>query len=461
MLFSNAAAYIFKSSLCLTLLTDMVPASVIGQWLVTLHTDTIFALLIFGPSNPAPPSAWRLWASALRLCFGLHNGLSLPSHYRLGKWISTSTPWQYDPSTQRIYRQQSNGWYYHSRIPSSRQARYPRFHPEPHPGIPSQSYNCTVLQCGDSLLLTGYMESAPPPPEKSSTTLSNFLANLPKEAQWALQDLSYTGSLEHLLLSLSRGQAISASDGSYADNWGTTAWILSDQNNSISGLCSVPGAPRFHNSYRSELGGLYGILLVVWAIEQVHPLLAIRLSIYCDGLEAIRKSSLPLRWARGSPTQYDLLGAIWHLRRLLRCQPSFCHVKGHQDAPYSQLDFPSQLNHHMDSRAKAFLRRKPSAPLPSIFMEPWTAYISGEKISGSLQLSLREHCTASDLLTWWSTKQRPQATSFHQIDWDALQKAMTSLKLTRRHWIANHAAGICGVGTVLQRWKWQDHSTCP
>ena len=190
-------------------------------------------------------------------------------------------------------------------------------------------------------------------------------------------------------------------------------------------------------------------------------MLPIRLSIYCDGLEAIRKSSLPLRWARGSPTQYDLLGAIWHLRQVLRCQPSFCHVKGHQDAPYSQLDFSSQLNHHMDSRAKAFLRRKPSVSLPSIFMEPWTAYISGEKISGSLQLSLREHCTASDLLTWWSTKQQSQASSFHQIDWDALQKAMTSLKLTRRHWIAKHAAGICGVGTVLQRWKWQDHATCP
>ena len=115
----------------------------------------------------------------------------------------------------------------------------------------------------------------------------------------------------------------------------------------------------------------------------------------------------------------------------------------------------------MDSWAKAFLRRKPPVPLPSIFMEPWTVYISGEKISGSFQLSLREHCTASDLLTWWSTKQQPQASSFHQIDWDALRKAMTSLKLTRRHWITKHATGICGVGTVLQRWKWQDHATCP
>ena len=119
------------------------------------------------------------------------------------------------------------------------------------------------------------------------------------------------------------------------------------------------------------------------------------------------------------------------------------------------------MNHLMDCRAKAFLRRKPPVPLPHIFMEPWTIYISGEKISGGIQHSVWDHCSASDLLTWWTTKQKPQASFFHQIDWEALCKAMTALRLTRRHWIAKHAAGICGVGKVLKRWKWQDHSTCP
>ena len=286
------------------------------------------------PKQPRPSSrAWRLWASALCLCFGLRNGLALPPHFHLGKWTSTSTPWQYDPSTQRIYCQHSNIWYFHSRIPSSRQTRYLRFHLESHQGSPTQTSNCTVLQRGDSLLLTGYMESAPPPSAPTPTIPPDFLSQLPESAQWAHQDLSYSGSLSNLILSLSLGQAIAVSDGSYADNWGTAAWILTNQHNSISGLCSIPGTSRFHNSYRSELGGLYAILLIVWAIEQVHSSLDIHLSIFCDGLEAIRKSSLPLNRARGSPTQYDLLGAIWHLRRNLRCQPSFHHVKGHQAPP--------------------------------------------------------------------------------------------------------------------------------
>ena len=187
----------------------------------------------------------------------------------------------------------------------------------------------------------------------------------------------------------------------------------------------------------------------------------VNLNIYCDGREALRKASIPLRWARGAGAQYDILGAIWNLRRRLRCSPTFLHVKGHQDLPFDDLDPQSKLNHQMDSRAKSFLRTRPPVPPSEIFLEPWYVSVSGEKFSGNLRSDLREHCTASDLLTWWLHRQKPQASTFHRIDWDALHSAMQSLRLSRRHWIAKHAAGICGVGKVLKRWKWQTHDKCP
>ena len=133
------------------------------------------------------------------------------------------------------------------------------------------------------------MESVPPSPRASPSTISEFLASLPDSATWALQELSFTGSLPKLLSSLPLDQAIAVSDGSYADHRGTASWILTNQHDSVSGLCSIPGVARFHNSYRSELGGLYGILLFLWSVEQVYPAIDIHLSIYCDGLEAIRK----------------------------------------------------------------------------------------------------------------------------------------------------------------------------
>ena len=190
-------------------------------------------------------------------------------------------------------------------------------------------------------------------------------------------------------------------------------------------------------------------------------MLVVNVNIYCDGQEALRKASIPLRWARGAGAQYDILGAIWNLRRRLRCSPTFLHVKGHQKLPLDELDIQSRLNHQMDFRAKSFLRTCPPVPSSDIFLEPWYVSVSGEKFSGNLRTDLREHCTASDLLTWWSYRQKPQASSFHLTDWDALHSAMESLRLTRRHWIAKHAAGICGVGKVLKRWKWQRHDQCP
>ena len=164
-----------------------------------------------------------------------------------------------------------------------------------------------------------------------------------------------------------------------------------------------------------------------------YPTLNITVSIYCDGLEAVKKSSIPLRWARGAPNHYDLLSAIWNLRRELRCNPVFNHVKGHQKIPYSDLDLPSQMNHLMDQRAKAFLREKPTPPPSDIFKEAWSVHTPEGKISGEVQSELQDHCTTSNLLGWWKKKKKPQAESLSNIDWTALHNAMTAMTLPRRH----------------------------
>ena len=88
------------------------------------------------------------------------------------------------------------------------------------------------------------------------------------------------------------------------------------------------------------------------------------------------------------------------------------------------------MNHLMDVRAKAFLRQKPLRPQSSIFKETWTVSTPKGKISGHLQEELRDYCATTDLLQWWQKKDRYQAREYEQIDWMALQKAMTSLKLT-------------------------------
>ena len=200
----------------------------------------------------------------------------------------------------RLYRRLSSKWVFYSRILTSRTFRYPRFHLHPTSGhLPNNTVNCTVLLRGDCLLLTGHSARLPAPPvAPTHRNIFTFLANQPPSAQWALHSVTLDGNFPSLLQSLEVGGAIAVSDGSFGNASGTASWIITNQIDSVSGLCILPGLDRFHSSYRSELGGLYAILQVVWAIEQVHPNVTVTLDIHCDSLSAGRQSFRPLQWPR-------------------------------------------------------------------------------------------------------------------------------------------------------------------
>jgi len=51
----------------------------------------------------------------------------------------------------------------------------------------------------------------------------------------------------------------------------------------------------------------------------------------------------------------------------------------------------------------------------------------------------------------------PEAAMEH-IHWDALKKALAN---STQRWILKHSPGQCGVGRMLQRRKYQEHSLCP
>ena len=156
--------------------------------------------------------------------------------------------------------------------------------------------------------------------------------------------------------SLCLGLAIAVSDGSFLPPLSTASWIFSNEVDLLSGLCCVPGHKGYQDAYRGELGGLYGIVLIVWALEQFFPEDPYILSIYCDGKEAGVKAGQPLDQAWGLYPQHDLLSAIWSLRSDLRSQLTFLHVDGHLDDHYDidSLPLQSQLTGRMDFQAKEF-----------------------------------------------------------------------------------------------------------
>ena len=128
--------------------------------------------------------------------------------------------------------------------------------------------------------------------------------------------------------------------------------------------------------------------------------------------------------------------------------------------PYTDMDFPSQMNYQMDARVKALLWTQPTRPPPTIFFECWAVYAAGEKILGDNQAELVDYCNMQNLYWWWQEKGKPQYHYYAHIDWVALHRAMSSLQLPRRQWITKHTAGIYSVGTMLKKWKWQDNNLC-
>ena len=58
----------------------------------------------------------------------------------------------------------------------------------------------------------------------------------------------------------------------------------------IIGLIDIPGRKKQHDAYRSELGGLYGIVTAVEILAEISKLKDGGIEIGCDGMSALNRS---------------------------------------------------------------------------------------------------------------------------------------------------------------------------
>ena len=181
-------------------------------------------------------------------------------------------------------------------------------------------------------------------------------------------------------------------------------------------LCAdnvVPGSPEDQSAYRSELAGLYGIVLAVSLVCKVHGVTGGQVEIGCIGLLALQQSFHPDN-IPNAPTapQFDLICAI---RRVAKQCPVVwlpCHVDGHQVNDLTAiLDRHALLNIKMDTGAKAFM-----FPFPQnigsdqvqykIFGEPWSIWLGPKKLSKDFRPTIQEICHGTPLRHYWESKER-------------------------------------------------------
>ena len=310
------------------------------------------------PQGRPTQAIWNLWQSALRQCFLT---LETPQQYLrlpLGNWtgpLPARWHWFYSQSIDRVYHfsPEDNHYETYSVLPNRRSLRSPKYFPTTTTIVlPADAQRTTITQHPNFIWSHGSQPSSHTEPTTPLTLEELIHTN----DQWAISHLNYSENGQYLAQALIRGSAIAVCDGSYKQNFGTAAFVLQNgksRDHRIIGAHVTPGHPNDINPYRSELGGILALVIIVDAIATFHDITQGTIELGCDcesGLTAIFTHTYD------TPKQphHDIIHEIRQKLAASTITWKHKHIAGHQDKhiPVNLLDIWGQLNVEMDSLAK-------------------------------------------------------------------------------------------------------------
>ena len=310
------------------------------------------------------------------------------------------------------------------------------------------------------------MPTVPPPVSPSTHSFESFLRGKPPSITWALHNLELTNLSLFLQGIEDKASILGISDGSFKDGKGTAHWILRIQGEAQSDLegdCWIPGDPSDQSAYRSELGGVYGMLCFLRLLCDFFGISELPLlSLGCDGDSAVWQSGASLLRMNLDRDHFDMIGAIRKLRTGLPGSCTFIRVDGHADDDKDRkLTEAELLNCRCDERAKAFLVTGPgsSPPQYTIWLEPWPLFIQGSKVCRRSRQRLTWEASGKHAVQYWVAQAK--IPSGAAVAWQAVAKAMSSVPVTRQNWVVKHLSGRSAVGIEMFRRKEWPHSRCP
>jgi hypothetical protein len=129
---------------------------------------------------------------------------------------------------------------------------------------------------------------------------------------WCFAHLDLGDDGETLAKSIQDGDAIAISDGSFQDQYGTAAWALEGQGPSgrIVEAVTAPDTAKDQSAYRSELTGIYCILLCAKKLCEYFKITQGSIELGCDGQAALDKAFNYVSIIKIEDPNYDLLFTI-------------------------------------------------------------------------------------------------------------------------------------------------------
>ena len=166
-----------------------------------------------------------------------------------------------------------------------------------------ESVPVSVTSRGDNIVVTGVGATVPIPDNNGVRVreqplevpdLQGQLESVDPSLQWVIEDLELPedGGLS-IAEAIKAGKGRCISDGSLKELFGTSAFkFIMGTDPTYVGRNRVPGTDRDQTSYRSELCGMLGNVIMVNAIIMEFGYGGVKIAIKCDGapeLKAIRR----------------------------------------------------------------------------------------------------------------------------------------------------------------------------
>ena len=292
----------------------------------------------------------------------------------------------------------------------------------------------------------------------------------PPSISWFMDNISSSNTTDHLLTHLLQGTAIAVSDGSYfpLHKVGACAWIVSTPDGSefITGGGLIPGESNDQSSYRSELGGLLGIVGFISHLL-LPPSLSPTITIACDGLNALNNVHSDKSKLKAKYNDIDLISIINSLWNKTTFIPKRVHVYGHQDSKNRTLTILEQLNCLMDTKAKAIATTHIDCnttipPFAATSLGYGTIKCGSKLITSNLQSSLYNQITLNNMIEWFSTNSEVKVNlTQSKLAWHCFSQARKEVSLPMNLFITKWLSGDTATGRVMCQRKQRCSSSCP
>ena len=446
------------------------------------HRDSAKPTPYHWPKQARPSeNSWKIFREVLVSAYGVdRNTLQLATPMASWDQDYPQWPFYFDRHSDRLYEKVGSQWGVHPRrTGNGRNSITYSFHPSHfEQELPISARKASVSTNLSNYKITGISSRRHETPvatqiSNSEDDFLSYMQSLPLSKRWAWSPLHIVGSIRGIIQSMQEGncQCIAVSDGSFKNKYGTASWIIEDGDNIITGDLILPGESASHDSYRSKLGGLYGVIFfITTALEFFFQDKAREfegtITIGCDGKSALERTfDEGVHVACRHPCSDLVIANRRRLYQFQKLQWHYHHIDSHQDkhTHYEDLDLWAQLNVDCDTRAKAHLRENFSTipPNHTIFMAPWSLRINHQITVKNIPETLRDHCSGTKTQDYWQKKGRFGSRSREDIDWESQRFALKSLPQGHRREAVKHTSGWFGTGKAMYARKERDTDKCP